>query len=149
MTFAKQKLPAAHDDEAGSGNGFVDIFDTDGTLLRSFAAQGALNSPWGMAIAPGNFGKFSRALLIGNFGDGTINAYDLLTGKPLGSLADGSGNVIVIPGLWGLTFERDEIFDHESDFFATRLYFTAGINDEADGLMGFLRPISPRAPHAR
>ena len=149
VTFAKQKLPDAEDDQAGPGNGFVDIFDTDGTLLRRFAAGGVLNSPWGMAIAPVNFGRFSRALLVGNFGDGRINAFDLLTGKPLGSLTDANGDPIVIEGLWGLTFERQEPFERESSFFATRLYFTAGINDEADGLMGYLRAISPRAPRAR
>jgi len=149
VSFAKQKLPDAHDDQAGPGNGFVDIFDTDGTLLRRFAEQGVLNSPWGMAIAPANFGRFSHALLIGNFGDGRINAFDLLTGKPLGSLTDANGAPIVIDGLWGLSFERQERFEHDSQFFAARLYFTAGINDEADGLLGYLRAISPRAPHAR
>ncbi len=149
VSFAKQLLPDAHDDQAGPGNGFIDIFDTDGTLLRHFASGGALNSPWGMAIAPGNFGRFSRALLVGNFGDGMINAFDLLTGKPLGFLTDGSGNPMQISGLWGLTFEREEIPDEESAFFATRLYFTAGIHHEADGLLGYLRAISPRAPHAR
>jgi uncharacterized protein (TIGR03118 family) len=149
VSFAMQKLPDKHDDQAGPGNGLIDIFDTDGTLLRRFVSTGALNSPWGMAIAPVNFGRFSRALLVGNFGDGRINAFDLLTGKPLGFLTDGSGNPVAIEGLWGLTFERDEIFDHEDSFFATRLYFTAGISDEAHGLMGHLRAISPRAPRAR
>jgi uncharacterized protein (TIGR03118 family) len=148
-TFAKQALPEAHDDSAGPGNGFVDIFDTDGMLLRRLAANGVLNSPWGMAIAPANFGRFSHALLVGNFGNGWINAFDLLTGKSLGSLTDGNGNVIAINGLWGLTFEREEPFEHESEFAATRLYFTAGLNDEADGLFGFFKPISARAAHAR
>jgi len=149
VNFAMQKLPDKHDDQSGPGNGFIDIFDTDGTLLRRFASNGVLNSPWGMAIAPVNFGRFSRALLVGNFGDGRLNAFDLLTGKSLGFLTDGLGAPIQISGLWGLTFERDEIFDHEDSFFATRLYFTAGIQDEAHGLMGYLRAISPRAPRAR
>ncbi|MBI3850467.1 MAG: TIGR03118 family protein [Verrucomicrobia bacterium] len=149
VTFAKQLLPDKEDDQAGLGNGFVDIFDTDGTLLRRFASQGTLNSPWGMAIAPRNFGHFSHALLVGNFGDGRINAYDLLTGKFLGQLKDANGDVIEIEGLWGLTFDRDEQFERESSYIAQRLYFTAGTNDEADGLFGFIRPISPFLPAAR
>ena len=143
VTFAKQLLPDADDDESGPGHGYIDIFDTDGTLLRTFAAQGALNSPWGMAVAPGNFGKFSHSLLVGNFGDGKINAYDLLTGKWLGNLTDSNGDDIVIDGLWGLAFDRDEESGKECEFFADRLYFTAGPNRENDGLFGFLRAISP------
>ena len=84
-TFAKQSLPDAEDDEKGPGNGFLDIFDADGTMLRRVIPRGVqLNSPWGMVVAPPNFGEFSRALLVGNFGDGSINAFDLLTGKWLG-----------------------------------------------------------------
>ena len=86
VTFAKQKLPDTQDDQSGPGNGYVDIFDRDGTLLRRFASADVLNSPWGVAVAPQNFGKFSNALLVGNFGDGKINAYDILTGKLLGNL---------------------------------------------------------------
>ncbi len=149
VTVAKQRLPAMHDDDAGPGNGFVDIFDTDGTLLRRFATQGVLNSPWGMAVAPARFGKFTHALLVGNFGDGRINAFDLLTGKLLGHLTQGDGEDLVIEGLWGLSFERDEVFEHESDFRADRLYFTAGINGEADGLAGIIRPMSPFLKPAR
>jgi len=146
VTFAKQKLPDKHDDEAGPGNGFVDVFDSDGTLLRNFAAQGPLNSPWGMAMAPNHFGKFSHALLVGNFGDGKILAYDLLTGKLLGNLTTAAGDDVVIPGLWGLSFERSELFERECNFEAQRLYFTAGINGEADGLFGYIRPVSPLFP---
>ena len=142
VAFALQKLPELKDDQAGPGNGYVDIFDKDGTLLRRFASGGALNSPWGMAYAPARFGKFSNSLLIGNFGDGTINSYNILTGKFLGTLSDPAGNPIVIPGLWGLTFEREPKEDHECDFAAARLYFTAGINDEADGLFGVIHSAS-------
>ena len=102
-----------------------------------------------MAIAPKNFGKFSHALLVGNFGDGRINAYDLLTGKRLGNLTRPNGDDIQIEGLWGLTFEKDEIENQESNFIAQRLYFTAGKNGEADGLLGILRPVSPSFPPAR
>jgi uncharacterized protein (TIGR03118 family) len=143
VTFAKQKLPDAEDDEHGPGNGYIDIFDTDGTLLRPFAAKDVLNSPWGLAIAPRNFGVFSHALLVGNFGDGRINAYDLLTGKLLGHLTDAQGADIVIDGLWGLTFETDEVAERECLFTAQRLYFTAGVADEEHGLFGYLRPINP------
>jgi uncharacterized protein (TIGR03118 family) len=149
VTFAKQKLPNKMDDEAGPGNGYLDIFDTDGTLLRSFASGGALNSPWGLAVAPMRFGKFSHALLVGNFGDGRINGYDLLTGKLLGHLTRADGTDLAVPGLWALGFERDEIFEHESDFRAQRLYFTAGPHEETDGLLGLIRPVSPLAAPAR
>ncbi len=146
VTFALQKLPDAHDDQSGAGNGFVDVFDTDGTLLRRFASNGPLNSPWGMAVAPKDFGQFSGALLVGNFGDGKINAFDLLSGKFLGALTDASGNDIVISGLWGLTFEREPVEGRECEYFAQRLYFSAGLNDEADGLLGFIRPLHPTFP---
>jgi uncharacterized protein (TIGR03118 family) len=149
VTFAKKADPNSHDDEAGPGNGFIDIFDTDGTLLRQFASHGVLNSPWGMAVAPKSFGKFSHALLVGNFGDGKINAYDLLTGKVFGHFAASDGSDLVIDGLWGLTFEKEEVLDQESNFAAQRLYFTAGPNGEADGVLGILRPVSPSFPPAR
>lgn len=144
-TFAKQLGPDAEDDEPGPGNGYVDIFDTDGTMLRRFATRGALNSPWGLAVAPRNFGVFSHALLVGNFGDGRINAYDILTGKLLGHMTHADGSDLAIPGLWGLTFERDELPEKESFFVADRLYFTAGPNDEDDGLFGIIRPVNRQA----
>jgi len=149
VTYAKKANPSSHDDQAGPGNGLIDIFDTDGTLLRQFAAHDVLNSPWGLAVAPKNFGKFSHALLVGNFGNGRINAYDLLTGKVLGHFAASNGSDLVIEGLWGLTFEKDEVLDQESNFTAQRLYFTAGPNAEADGVLGILRPVSPSFPTAR
>lgn len=148
-TFALQALPDAHDDLAGPGNGLLDIFDTDGTLLRQVVSSGGqLNSPWGMVVAPPNFGKFSRALLVGNFGDGAINAYDLLTGKWLGHMDKPNGTQLIIGGLWGLTFEKEEIPGQECSFQAQRLYFTAGPNGENDGLLGVLRPVSPSFPPA-
>jgi len=139
VTFAKQELPEMEDDEPGPGNGLIDIFDTDGTLLRRFATGDVLNSPWGMAVAPRNFGEFSRALLIGNFGDGRINAYDLLTGKLLGHLSAPNGDPIEIEGLWGIDFDQKERSSRECDFDADRLYFAAGPGDEEHGLIGFIR----------
>src|SRR5207245_9321716 len=95
------------------------------------------------------FGRFSHELLVANFGDGTINAFDLLTGKPLGNLTRPDGSDLVINGLWGLSFERDEELDRECEFEAQRLFFAAGLNDEADGLLGFIRPVFPFARAVR
>jgi len=147
VTFAKQGLPDAEDDDSGPGRGLLDIFDADGTMLRRVVNEGgALNSPWGMVIAPQNFGKFSRALLVGNFGDGRINAFDVLTGKWLGDFTRPNGDELTISGLWGLTFEKEEVPGNECDFHAQRLYFTAGPVGESHGLVGILRPVSPAFP---
>jgi uncharacterized protein (TIGR03118 family) len=144
VAFAEQDSQD-HDDVPGAGFGYVDIFNLDGTLVRSFAAQGALNAPWGLAIAPLHFGKFSQALLIGNFGDGWINAYNLLTGEYLGPLADKDGNPISLPGLWGLTFNVDPPVN-DLEYTATTLYFTVGLNGENDGLLGSIKPLDPLFP---
>jgi len=150
VTFAKQALPEAKDDAGGPGQGVLDIFDADGTLLRRVVGQGGqLSSPWGMVVAPPNFGKFSRALLVGNFADGRINAFDLLTGKWLGALTRPNGSELFISGLWGLTFEKEEVPGDECGFQAQRLYFTAGPNSESQGLVGVLRPVSPAFPPAQ
>jgi uncharacterized protein (TIGR03118 family) len=98
VTYALQN-DEQHDDVAGPGNGFVDVFDTNGHLLQRFASHGTLDSPWGMAVAPGGFGAFSHALLIGNFGDGRINAFNRNAGVFLGQLADTAGQPITIDGL--------------------------------------------------
>src|SRR5215469_11422903 len=132
VTYAKQD-DKKHDDVAGLGNGFVDIFDTDGHLLRRFASQGLLNSPWGGARASFAFGRFSGDILIGNFGDGQINAFDS-DGNFLGTLKDSKGKPVVIEGLWTLTLGGGR--NSSSD----TLYFTAGINGEADGLFGTITP---------
>lgn len=106
----------------------------DGSLVRRFASQGTLNSPWGLAYA-NSFGDFSNALLVGNFGDGTINAFDFTTGEFLGQLTNNFGLPISIEGLWALTFGNGGAAGHPSV-----LYFTAGPNDESDGLFGDLQP---------
>jgi uncharacterized protein (TIGR03118 family) len=134
VTYALQK-PGQHDDMAGAGNGFVDVFDTNGHLLRRFASDGTLNSPWGLAVAPDDFGQFSQALLVGNFGDGRINAFNRTTGAFLGQLANTSGQPITIEGLWGIAFGNG----NEEEAGHT-LFFAAGINDEADGVFGTLTP---------
>jgi uncharacterized protein (TIGR03118 family) len=120
---------ATGDDVAGAGNGVVDVYDANGVLLRRLSSGGALNSPWGVALAPSTFGPFGNALLVGNFGDGTINAYDFFTGMMLGTLTDGTGMPIVNDGLWAIAFGN-----HSATSDPNSLYLTAGLNDEADGL---------------
>jgi uncharacterized protein (TIGR03118 family) len=137
VTYAMQDQ-AKHDDVAGAGNGFIDIFDFSGNLLGRLVSNGALNSPWGLAMAPGNFGDFGNALLVGNFGDGRINAFDPCSGEFLGSLQDASGATLAIPGLWALSFGNGR---GAGD--ANALYFTAGIpgpgNVEDHGLFGSIQ----------
>ncbi len=134
VTFALQNA-VHHDDVGGAGNGFVDVFDTNGNLIRRFASQGTLNSPWGLALAPANFGKFSNDVLVGNFGDGRINAFDPGSGAFLGQLQDQNGNPITINGLWGLAFGNGGLAGNTNT-----LFFASGLNDEADGLFGSIEP---------
>ena len=144
VTFALQKGPDNADDQSGPGNGFIDIFDLHGHMLSRFASHGTLNSPWGMARAPRGFGKFSNALLVGNFGDGAINAFDFHSGAFLGQLEDSTGTPIAIDGLWSLEFGRsgehhDGDRDDDDDDRGSRtstLYFTAGPGEEENGLVG-------------
>lgn len=145
VAYAKQD--AEHlDDVAGPGNGFIDVFDLNGVLLDRLVTAGPLNSPWGMTIAPAGFGDFGGALLVGNFGDGAINAFDPVSGKSLGALEDGSGAVIHISGLWGLTFgngNRANPAAATSGGEANSLYFAAGIAGpdmvESHGLLGSIQ----------
>ncbi|CAE6831394.1 TIGR03118 family protein [Paraburkholderia nemoris] len=130
VTYAKQDA-AAHDNVDGSGLGFVDVFDTSGNLLQHFASAGPLNAPWGVAQAPGNFGRFSGDILIGNFGDGTINAFDPASGQSLGAINLPNGTAFVQPGLWGIAFGNG--LDNQP---TNTLFFAAGPNDEADGVYG-------------
>jgi uncharacterized protein (TIGR03118 family) len=136
VTYAVQDA-AKHDDVAGAGNGIVDVFDTSGNFLQRLVSNGGvLNSPWGLAMAPSNFGEFSNDLLVGNFGDGTVNAFDPKTGALIGTLTDASGHDIVIQGLWGL------MFGNGVGGATNELFFTAGIpgpdNVEDHGLFGTL-----------
>jgi uncharacterized protein (TIGR03118 family) len=130
VTFARQKPPENMDDQSGPGNGFLDIFMGQGKAHMRVASHGALNSPWGMAISPSNFGRFSNALLVGNFGDGRINAFDLRTGAFMGQLTDQQDKPIVLDGLWSLVFARN----------SSDLFFTAGPAGETHGLVGIIRP---------
>jgi uncharacterized protein (TIGR03118 family) len=119
------------DEVAGPGFGYVSMFDPAGVFLRRFASGGALNAPWGMTFAPSSFGAFGGDLLIGNFGDGRINAFDPITGLFQGALQQPDGSPIEIDGLWGLIFGNG---GNGGD--PNTLYFTAGIDDEANGLFG-------------
>jgi uncharacterized protein (TIGR03118 family) len=137
VTYAKQDADKK-DDVPGAGLGYVDVFDLSGTLLRRFASQGTLNAPWGLAIAPPNFGDFSNALLVGNFGDGRINAFSLSDGAFLGQMLEPSSGPLVIDGLWALTFGNGGQAGSPGI-----LYFTAGIDDENHGLFGEIHPQHP------
>jgi uncharacterized protein (TIGR03118 family) len=120
-----------HDDVKGRGLGYVDVFDPNGALLDRVASRGRLNAPWGLALAPAGFGAFSNTLLIGNFGDGRINAFDHGTGQFVGQLRGADGHAIEIDGLWGMAFGNG--FAGQP---VNTLFFTAGSGDEAHGLYG-------------
>jgi len=133
VTYAQQNAQK-HDDVAGQGNGFVNIYSTDGQLLRRLARHGALNSPWGIAPVPAGFepsGKLTGAVLIGNFGDGTIHAYDR-DGGFLGRVDNADGQALTIQGLWGLQFGDAQAASPQT------LYFTSGPGGESHGLFGAL-----------
>lgn len=129
VTFAKQDA-ALHDDVAGPGHGFVDVFTNDGAFVRRLVSRGSLDSPWGLALAPAGFGQFSGDLLVGNFGNGHINVYSPVTGAHLGQLRQGDGHPIVIDGLWGLRFGNGNAAK------TGELVFSAGPDEESHGLLG-------------
>jgi uncharacterized protein (TIGR03118 family) len=153
VTYAQQNGNRS-DDIPGAGHGFIDIYDTEGRLLTRFASQGPLNSPWGLALAPGDFGSFGGTLLVANNGDGRINAYDPRSGRFVGQLADDNGIPIAISRLWALSFGNG----HDGGDAHT-LFFAAGVDDEAHGLFGAIQgperrgadtggllPFDPHAP---
>ena len=111
--------------------GFIDVFDLEGALVTRFASGGALNSPWGLVVAPKHFGQFSNDLLVGNFGDGTISAFDFETGEYRGELFDASGSPVMIKGLWGLIFGNDGYAGSRES-----LFYTAGPNYGRAGVFG-------------
>jgi len=129
VTYAKQDA-ARHDDVAGQGLGFVDVYSTSGQLLRHLIERGQLNAPWSLVLAPAGFGRFGGDLLVGNFGDGRINAYDPATGGFRGRLKHEDGSPIQIDGLWALRFGNGVIGNQST------MLFSAGIDDEAHGLFG-------------
>jgi uncharacterized protein (TIGR03118 family) len=136
VTFALQDA-AKHDDVAGPGNGFVDIFDLHGNLLTHLISKGPLDSLWGLEIAPSTFGMFAGDLLVGNFGNGMINAFNATTGAFAGTLDGTNGMPLVIGDLWSLS-----IGDGAPGGGAVNtVYFTSGIAMEADGLFGGLTAV--------
>jgi uncharacterized protein (TIGR03118 family) len=133
---------AKHDDVAGPGHGFVDAFDLNGNMLDRVASRGVLNSPWGLDVAPKGFGQFSGDLLVGNFGDGTIDAFDPKTDRFLGQLLGGDGNPLQIQDLWALTNGTGSQGTNPN-----AVYFTAGGQDEQHGIFGSLAATGT-SPHS-
>jgi uncharacterized protein (TIGR03118 family) len=121
VSYAKQD-PERTDDVPGPGHGFVSVFDPSGNFIKRLITHRPLNSPWGMALAPANFGKLSGSLLVGNFGNGRINSFDLETGRDQGPMRTTNGRPIEVPGLWALLFLDND------------LYITAGPEEESHGL---------------
>ena len=142
VTYAKQDAKAQLD-APGLGHGFVDVFSTSGRLEQRLAARGPLDSPWGVARAPKGFGAASGALLIGNFGNGRINAYAPNNGRWLGQLADTHGRAISIDGLWALKFGNGTIGAINA------LLFTAGPSRGMHGLFGELTATTPSSTRAQ
>ncbi|MGZ3422285.1 MAG: TIGR03118 family protein [Polyangiales bacterium] len=138
VTYAKQDQDKK-DDVKGAGNGFVDLFDVHGRLVQRLISHAALNSPWGIAFAPDDFGRISNRLLVGNFGDGTIHAYRLekrdghYRVEAQGAIGKPGGGPLVIDGLWAIAFGPGT-----GGFGTDQLFFTAGPNDEQNGLFGRL-----------
>ena len=140
VSYAQQN-PGSADEVDGAGLGFVDRFDLQGHLLGRVASGGALDAPWGMAIAPGSFGALAGTLLVGNFGDGHINAYDLASDSWAGQLEGTDGQALAIDGLWGLSVGNNGGAGSSQD-----VYFTAGPGDESHGLFGVLQAVPEPAP---
>jgi uncharacterized protein (TIGR03118 family) len=137
VTFAF-KHPGSRDEEHGAGLGQVAVFDPFGRRALRLQHGNWLNAPWGVALTPTDFGVFSHRLLIGNFGSGTIEAFNTMTGLHEGTLLDASGNPITIDGLWALGFGGDA----PRNGLAINLFFTAGPNGENDGLFGTISAVS-------
>ena len=143
VSYAMQDA-AKHDETTGAGLGYVDVFDFNGNLVSQFASAGALNAPWGMALAPAGFGSLEGDLLVGNFGDGTINVFaPSSTGlaTSVGPLTVTNGGTVSIPGLWALVFGNGD-----ADKPATTLFYTAGFADQTDGVFGSIAPSTGAAP---
>ena len=147
VTYALQDEDK-EDDVAGQGNGFVDAFTTSGPFIRRVASMGELNSPWGLALAPADFGRFSGDLLVGNFGDGRIHAFDAATltsegeFEAVGLLHSAAGKPVQIDGLWALQFGHGTSATSANGLTNT-LFFTAGPAEEEHGLFGSLVNVPP------
>jgi uncharacterized protein (TIGR03118 family) len=138
VTYAKQDADG-HDDVAGQGHGFVDLFDAQGAFPVRVATHGQLNSPWGLAMAPASFGRFGGDLLVGNFGDGQISAFEPQAGgtfELVGQLRTSTHKVLTIDGLWALQFGKGAANNGSTN----TLFFTAGPDGEQHGLFGTILP---------
>ena len=132
VSYAKRDAAEPREEAPGAGLGLVDVFDANGNFLKRLVPSGGkLNAPWGMALAPADFGTLSNALLVGNFGDGVIHAYDPASGRYLGAIGNGLGTPFAEPGLWGITFGNDAVNQPHAT-----LFFAAGINGETNGRYG-------------
>jgi uncharacterized protein (TIGR03118 family) len=133
VTYAMQDA-AMHDESTGAGLGYVNVFDFSGNFISRFASAGPLNAPWGIALAPAGFGSLAGDLLIGNFGDGSINIFapnGTSLATSMGPLTVNSGALFAVPGLWSLVFG-----DGDSDKPLTTLFYTAGFANQTDGVFG-------------
>jgi uncharacterized protein (TIGR03118 family) len=143
VTYARQD--AAQSDEVNAaGSGFIDEFGTDGTFIKRFATGGNLDSPWGIVMAPSNFGPLSNDLLVGNFGDGRINAFDPDTGNFIATMTNSRGHDIVNPGLWALVFGVTTSGTEPSLGSPTELFFTAGGAKQNKGTFGDIQFANPK-----
>jgi uncharacterized protein (TIGR03118 family) len=130
VTYAQRQ--ATGDDEVHATDaGEVAVFDTSGTLIKRLIVGSGLNAPWGLALAPSNFGTFSGKLLVANFGNGIIQAFDPNDGAPAGSLSAANGTPLSIDGLWGIAFGPGV-----NSQPTNTLFYTAGPGDEAHGAYG-------------
>jgi uncharacterized protein (TIGR03118 family) len=137
VAFAKQDAQK-HDEVDGAGRGYVDVFTPLGILVRRLDHGWWLNAPWGMAMAPGDFGIYSHDLLVGQFGSGNIAVYDPVSGRFIDVLRDASNNPVTIDGLWDVSFASGSTTGSGS---ATTLYFAAGSDSEQHGMFGTITPI--------
>jgi len=142
VTYAKRD-GSSTDETAGAGFGYIDRYDLQGNLLGRVASGGVLDAPWGLAIAPASFGSLAGSLLVGNFGDGRINAYDLATDSFLGQVNGRDGNPLAIDGLWALSVGNDAGAGSSQS-----LYFTAGPGDESHGVFGVMQAVPEPAASA-
>jgi uncharacterized protein (TIGR03118 family) len=147
VTYAQQAESGSSANDLGAGLGLIDIYDPAGKLVKRLVSTGAqLNAPWGVALAPKDFGSLSNMLLVGNLGDGKINAFDPSSGVFVAAVADGTGAAFSVPGLWGIAFGNDaENQPHNT------LFYAAGTNDYMNGEYGRIdvnASSSPPAPTA-
>jgi len=143
ITYAKQDSDKG-DDVHGPGNGYVSVFDTDGSFVKRLVSKGELDSPWGLALAPEGWGELANSLLVGNFGDGAIHAYDPETGDLQATLTDTDGSTLHLDGLWAIVVGPKAPKDYSS-----RVFFTAAPDDEAHGVYGYLAAPSSAGAGAR